>query len=423
MTEPFSALAFLIVAGWVVAASAVGAETALQVLDPLRLRELLDRSPQGKRHLRWLDRSALAYLSRLVSLRVMAEIAAISGTVFLARSLGSGLGATTSDLWGGGLGGVLLVMTETLGTVLGRRHPEWFLQTLAWPLNLSLSVVGWLGALAAESIVHALARWGPALVRGEGWMALAVSREDLHLLFQRAARSGTVELSEGSMLRGILATQTQTVGDVMTPAESIVSAREDTSLDDLVETIAQSGFTRIPLHRGNLDELVGIVHATDLFRFRDPERRVPLEAVRQPPRVPENTALPSMLTRFQASQTHLALVTAEGSPSIVGLVTMEDILEAVVGEIEDEHDPRDNPIQKLSRDTYVIDASVGVQELREALRLSLPEGDYDTLGGFLLSLFRRIPAAGEEWILEDVHLSVLEADSQKITRVRARLLR
>ena len=236
--------------------------------------------------------------------------------------------------------------------------------------------------------------------------------------------AGDLSPIERQMLRNLLHFGERDAGDIGVPRADIVAVAEDVTFEELVRLFAEAGHSRLPVYRENLDTVVGMVHVKDLFTILatgapPPETIAPL--IRQPLYVPQSMGALDLLARMQSSRTHLAIVLDEYSGT-EGLITIEDLVEEIVGEIEDEHD--DAPIALLTPledGIWEADARAELEDVAELVdaRLAEVEEDIDTLGGLAFVLAGHVPQQGEclehesGWKLE-----VLEADSRRVSRLR-----
>jgi len=235
--------------------------------------------------------------------------------------------------------------------------------------------------------------------------------------------AGDLSAAERQMLRNLLHFGEQTAGDICVTRGDIMAVRSDISFDDLVRAFVDAGHSRLPVYGESLDEVIGMVHIKDLFLVSvDPSLDRSLKALmREPLFVPESMGVIELLARMRADRIHLAIVVDEFGGT-EGLVTIEDVVEEIVGEIEDEHDDAEAAmLTMLDEGLWEADARIEIEELAEAVdpRLSSDEDEVDTLGGLIFLLAGHIPAKGEcvthpsGWKLETV-----ESDPRRIIRVR-----
>jgi putative hemolysin len=235
---------------------------------------------------------------------------------------------------------------------------------------------------------------------------------------------GAVDEDQKEMIRSVFEFHETTVGEIMTPRTDIVAIPTDATFEQARETIVGAGHSRLPVYEKSLDHIVGVLYAKDLLRLRAGEPFDVTAIMRSAPYVPESKTLDALLQEFRTTKVQIAIVLDEYGGT-AGLATIEDILEEIVGEIDDEYDQQAPPaILRIDSDTLELDARVHVSELNEELGIALPEGqDYDTVGGFLFSAMGKIPVRGEELIRDNVHFRVLDAEPRKINRIRVRVLR
>jgi magnesium and cobalt transporter len=239
-----------------------------------------------------------------------------------------------------------------------------------------------------------------------------------------AAAKGDLSPVERQMLRNLLHFGERTAGDIGVPRADIIAVPETIAFAELVAAFADAGHSRLPVYRESLDEVIGMVHVKDVFAILAAGAAAPAtiaDLIRQPRYVPESMGVLDLLAEMRATRTHLAIVLDEYSGT-EGLVTIEDIVEEIVGDIEDEHDEESTAlIQPLPGGLWEADARAELEDIAEAIdpRLAEIEEDVDTIGGLASVLAGRVPQVGETvahasgWTLE-----VIGADTRRVTRLR-----
>jgi len=233
-----------------------------------------------------------------------------------------------------------------------------------------------------------------------------------------AQRDGELRGEESAMLLNVLRLSRRQVTEIMIPRTDIVCAPVDSSIEEMSLLIAESGHSRIPVYRKNRDNIVGIVHAKDVLRAvtqaGDAPPAVLAETMRAPLFIPETKNVYDMLQVFRTNKIHLAIALDEyGGTS--GLVTFEDVLEEIVGEIEDEYDtPRPEDIQVLEDGSILVSGRTPLDELDERLGLALTSTQVETVSGFLCELAGRVPDPQEAFTIDGHTLTVKEADAKQI---------
>lgn len=232
--------------------------------------------------------------------------------------------------------------------------------------------------------------------------------------------SGEVEESKRKMIRGIMELSELYAREIMIPRVDIVAISIDTSIKESVSIASQAGHSRIPVYDKTIDQIVGILYVKDLLDFiiADKRRKFDLSRiVHKPLFIPETMPLDELLVDFKKKRQHLAIVVDEYG-GIAGIVTMEDILEQIVGDINDEFDEQEAPeIVKISDYVYEVDSRMSISDLQEELSIHLPEEEFDTIGGLVYDLFGRIPAKNDKTNYNDITFTIKQIEGTKINRI------
>ncbi len=267
--------------------------------------------------------------------------------------------------------------------------------------------------------------WGANMVVG-GALALFgrrrtstrqfVSREELKLLLQMEPQEADVTTSEAEMIDKIFDLGETAVREVMVPMVDVVALPETATPDDTVRLISERGFSRIPVFADRILNVVGVVTAMDLLR-RGAQAADVRALMRPATYVPETKRIDELLTEMQKARVQLVVVVDEYGAA-VGIVTIEDIVEQIVGEIQDEHDRTPDSVERLPDGSYRVAGRATIDELNEALEWDLPKGDFETVAGLALATVHRIPLVGEVFQVGRYAFTVLEADSRRVLTVR-----
>jgi CBS domain containing-hemolysin-like protein len=403
-------LAWLALACLLVTAFFSAAEMSFIAANRLRLRHLAEDG----------HRVAAAYLdafrnpARVLSTAMMgvtvAHIVASSATTFaLIPLVGGTLAALLSTVV---LTPVMLVFGEIIPKAVAR---EWATRLI---LRLYRPLV-WASVLLApfvtfsQTVVSLLLR----LVGGsQPNVRHFVSREELKHLLQMEPGEANVTTQEAEMIDNIFDLGETTVREVMVPLVDVAALAETASPMDAVALIQQRGFSRLPIHAERETHVTGVVTAMDLLRHGAGGGTLG-EIMRQPVFVPESKRIDDLLREMQKERVHLAVVVDEYGGA-TGIVTLEDIVEQIVGEIQDEHDRTPTSVDRLPDGSFWVAARTNVDELNEALDWTLPKRDYETIAGLVLSTLGRIPRTGEEFQVPGYTITVLEADSRRVVAVK-----
>ena len=245
------------------------------------------------------------------------------------------------------------------------------------------------------------------------------SEEEVRYLIREGASKGVFEEVEEELVHNVFEFADMTVREIMVPRINIQALPISTPPDELLERAAAIGHSRIPVYRESVEHVVGIVTLRDLLRAAAQRRPPSLSEVMRPPVfVPEAARISSVLRDFQRRRQHLSLVVDEYG-GVVGLVSIEDILEEIVGEIRDEGEPAPSYVTRLDDGAYVVDASAPVRDVREMLGLRIPDSpDYTTIAGLVMHAMQKVPTPGASVVLAGHSWTVVDVDGPRITRVK-----
>ncbi|MCP4592628.1 MAG: HlyC/CorC family transporter [bacterium] len=250
-----------------------------------------------------------------------------------------------------------------------------------------------------------------------------MEQEILNVVSEGEAR-GVVDEEEREMIESIIELRDARVDSIMTPRTDINAVQKEVSFAELREIIHDKGHSRVPVYGDTVDDIIGVIYAKDLLQVDDPQTFTATGVMRNPIYIPESKQTRELLHEFQEGKGHMAIVLDEYGGT-AGLVTIEDILEEVVGEIVDEYEEQESaPLVRIDDSTVDVDARMRIDELNDELSLELPESeDYETIGGFVFSSLGKIPQAGEECAHANVTIRVTDVGPRKINRVRMHVTR
>ncbi len=234
-------------------------------------------------------------------------------------------------------------------------------------------------------------------------------------------RHGAVDEEEREMIESVIELGDKHVGEIMTPRTEVIAIDCRADLREVKATISKEGHSRIPVYEDTIDNVLGVLYAKDLLQLGEGDSFDARRVMRKAPFVPETKLLRDLLHEFQESKVHIAVVLDEYGGT-AGLVTIEDILEELVGEITDEYEPPEpEPIIRIDEHTVEVDARAHIDELNHELKIGLPDDEgYETVGGFVFSTLGKIPATGEQFQHADLTITIVDAEERKINRVRLR---
>ena len=250
----------------------------------------------------------------------------------------------------------------------------------------------------------------------------AVTEEEIREWIEVGKEEGTIEQEEREMLYSVLEFGDTIAREIMTPRVDVALVEDTDSLESALRLFNETGFSRIPVYREQVDNIIGVLNVKDVFSaLMSGNKNIPIKDVMYDPfLVPETKKIDDLLKELQVRKVQMAVVLDEYS-SFVGIVTVEDILEELVGDILDEFDKEEPEIQKVSEGIYVVDATVWVEDLNDELDISLPMHEsYETIGGLLIDRLGHIPHPGESVYIQESHVTlvVLQMLSRRIVKVK-----
>ncbi len=314
----------------------------------------------------------------------------------------------------------LIVLGEMTPKALALQSAERFALAFARPVDLLFQVLRpfvWILRRLTGAVTHILRAGGPAPTGHH----VIYTEEELKVILESSKKQGVLEPSEEELIRSVFEFTDTTVEEVMRPKPDMEMVPEDVSTNRLLHLMADTGRSRYPVHRkGDEDQIIGIVHVKDVLEqtlVGDEGIAFDVRAVmRRPLFVPENRRLPDLLATLRRENTHMAIVITEFG-NVAGLVTLEDIVEELVGEIHDEFDEPEKRFEQVSENLIVVNGMVPIGEFNERLGVNLPREDYGTVGGYLFGRLGRPPRVGDEIREEGLILRVQAVDGFRVTRI------
>jgi len=396
---------------WMAAGTAALAESALQFASWAKLEEDLDGNGARRRYARYLEggRSLSAFC---VLVRIVCSTAFVALVALRAAAEGSVPGAI-------GAAAALLIFAELLGRVIGRKWSTAALMALLpalYHLSAPLRAAHWRGR-------HG--RGGDA--EADEPEVVEAAREEIRVAIEDGTTEGALDEDEKDMIEGILRFGDVRVSEIMTPRTEIESMDADMPLAAAIRTLEGFRHSRIPVRDGTMDDIVGMAYVKDLLTAAQGGGNGVLtlrDVTREPFFIPETKTVSRLLREFQRRHVQIGIVLDEYG-GVSGLVTVEDIMEEIVGEIEDEYDAEDheNRIRTGPAGGLDVDARVHIDELNAEFDLGIPEDeDYDTVGGYAAALFGRVPSPGEEMRSDGLLVRILESHQRRVERVLIRRL-
>jgi CBS domain containing-hemolysin-like protein len=346
----------------------------------------------------------------------------------LVRPVLTGMGFSDGFASGGSLAIALLIATS-LSMILGEMVPKNL--AIARPLQTARAVAGyhsrfstlfrWLITLMNNSANFLVRKFG---VEPQEELRSARSPQELGSIVRSSAESGTLDTSTAELLDRSLRFGGRTADEVMTPRVQLESLTVDQTVNDLVEISRRTGFSRFPVYTEDLDDVQGAVHIKQAFTIpRDQRSTVKIGSVMRPvPTVPESLPGDSLLNRLRDSRFQLAIVVDEYGGT-AGLVTLEDVVEEIIGDVRDEHDEREAPAsQRLGADSWMVSGQLRADEIRDVTGFRMPDGDYETIAGLILERLGKIPSPDDWTDVDGWRLTVTAMDHHRIAELNVHRL-
>src|SRR6476661_7477750 len=271
----------------------------------------------------------------------------------------------------------------------------------------------WALRRSTDGVLHVLGLEPPSAEREP------LSEAELRMLLSRSSEQGEIEHEEQQMIDKVFVFGDKDVADVMVPRPEVVAVSAELPPEQALAAVLESPYTRYPVYRESLDDVVGVLHVRDLFSAMHDRglAAVRLEEIVRPAYiVPETKDLASLLQEFRKTNNHFAVVVDEYG-GMAGICTLEDLLEEIVGEIEDEFDVAEIQIEQIDDDTYRLDGMLSLDEFNARFGAELPDDDYHTLAGFVFGQLGRAPQPGDDVMFDGMRFDVLDVDGNRIERV------
>jgi len=402
----------ILVVSLILCATASAAETALTSISRIKLRNLVEEGDVKAAEIENLLTNPNVFLSTILVINSVAVIVASSMATVLALRFSETLGELISTVL---ISLVVLIFCEITpktaavqnpirwARVLVRpvRNAAWLLRPIVWSLS---AVTNFFVRLIGGQIKHR----GPF-----------VTEEELRLLVSVGEEEGVLEEEETEMIHSIFEFADTTVREVMVPRIDMVTLEADATVDEAVDLALQAGFSRIPVYKESIDDIIGVLYTKDMLKqLREDHNTLPIrDLVRPAYFVPETKKLDDLLREIRQKRVHMVIVVDEYG-SVAGLVTIEDLVEEIVGDIQDEYDREEKLYEKVSENEYIFDAKINIDEFNELMDTKLDNTGYETLGGFLYAQLDKIPVVGDTIKFNNLTFTVLTTRGRRITQVR-----
>ena len=386
------------------------AQASMVYIDRARLRHMLEEgTPRANALMRLLDEPT-STLSTVLVVYTLALCLAAGMAFWFDLDLWFSNGPLVAVV-AGVLALLVLLLAQFVGRVVAVARPETVALTFVRPVEVLARVF-----FIVLMPLNALERWVSGLLGVQQGLTAADAEDRLRHLVEG---NTDLEEDEREMIASVIELGEQPVREVMVPRIDIVATPERSTVRDALDSIVESGHSRIPIFDGSIDNVTGVVYAKDLLKFlRDGLQTAPVQPLaREPYYVPETKKVDELLHEMQQRHVHLAIVIDEYGGT-AGLITIEDLIEEIVGEIQDEYDVEEALIEEVSDQEALFDARVSIRDVNDTLDLDIEDEDFDTLGGLLYHELGKVPTVGDEVRVDGALVKVLTTTGRRVRKVR-----
>ncbi len=386
-----------------------GSETALLALDKLRVRFLQQKQHPGADKLAALLESPDRLLSGILVGNNLVNIAAsVIATGLCVSYFGEGGELLTVLI----LTPVLLIFSEVCPKTYAAQYPEKMSFLVLNPIRFVVFVLA-----PVIFVVSSISRVMTSFIRKKDAETLSVSEDEIKAMIEVGEESGVVAAEQRRMLHGIFELSETRVRDIMIPRTEIVGIEGATLFEEVLSITRSARHSRFPVYHDDLDTIIGVIHSKNILDCVDCTNSFSLKDLcREPYYVPEAMRIGVLLQSFRKRREHLAIVVDEYG-GVEGIVTLEDVVEEIVGDIQDESDQEELDFRKLGKGHYLIDAAMPLREVNRRFKLTLPEEHVTTLAGHLLQVLGKIPAEGDCFEEENLLFRVKRMEDRRIEEI------
>ena len=385
-------------------------ETAFSSLNKTRLRALAEKGSQRAAQTLRLSEDYDRLLSTILVGNNVVNLAASSISTLLFLGLLPDIGATVSTIV---ITVVVLIFGEISPKSLAKENPEKFAM-LSTPV---IRVLIWV----MTPVNFLFAQWKKLLSRlFKGDDRRKMTQDELLMLVEEVAQDGSLEEHEGDLLRSAIEFSERDAEDILTPRSDLEAVPVSASKEEVARVFSESRYSRLPVYDGSVDNIVGVLHQKDFYNGTGVSPRPLTELMKEPVYVPQSVKINDLLRVLQKHKAHVAVVSDEYGGTL-GIVTMEDILEELVGDIWDEHDEVVEQFRKVGEDTYRVLCSTDLYELDRFFQLDV-KSDCTSISGWVMEQLGRIPEVGDRFAYEDLQVTVTETDHHRVMEVEIQRL-
>ncbi|MCX8095237.1 MAG: hemolysin family protein [Caldisericia bacterium] len=308
---------------------------------------------------------------------------------------------------------IIVIFAELLPKTISTYNPESYILKVQPFLSLISYILKPFSYITNYLISLSLKFFGKNLKKTRSF-----DEEELRIFLSMSSENGTIEEEEKELIESIIEFHDKPVYEVMIPRVDVTILPVDSKIESIIETINKTGHSRIPIYEANIDNIIGILHAKDLLKIAFNNKNINIRDLLHPTiYVPDTKKTSELFKEMQKKKIHMAIVIDEFG-GFEGIVTMEDLLEEIVGEIQDEYDLEEVPFKKLSNKEIIFDAKISIEDAEEIIGVELPHEDYETLGGLFLDLLGHIPTKGESIEYKSLKFIAIEVKGNRIVKIK-----
>ena len=389
------------------------AETALTSVSRVQLKNLIEEGDQRAMKIDHLLAEPKRYLTTILIVNSVAVIIAATMATVLALRFWPRWGVLLSILI---ISLIVLIFCEITPKTAAIQNPLRWARVLIGPVRATAWLLQPL-VLLLSGITNVFVR----LLGGEVKRSPFVTEEELRMLLTVGEEEGVLEEEETEMIHSIFEFADTTVREVMVPRIDMITLPSDATVNEAVDLAMQGGFSRIPVYEAEvgMDEIIGVLYTKDMLRqLREEHNTLPIRNLVRPAYfVPETKKLDDLLHEIRQKRVHMVIVVDEYG-SVAGLVTIEDLVEEIVGDIQDEYDHEEILYEQVKEDEYIFDAKISIYDFNQIMNMDLDDRDYETLGGFVYAQLDKIPVAGDTVTYDGLTLTVLATRGRRILKIR-----
>jgi len=396
----------------ILAALASAAETSLTSANRIKIKNMAEEGDVAARKVEKLLQDPNSFLTTILVVNSVALIVASTLATGLALRFSQSYGELISSLL---ISVIVLIFCEIAPKTAAVQNPERFARALvnpvrgaSWILRPVIAVLSAVTTFLIRILGGQVRRRGPFL-----------TEDELRLMVTVGEQEGVLEEEETEMIHSIFELSDTPVREIMVPRIDMVMIEASTTVDEAVDLALEAGLSRIPVYEGTIDNIIGVLYAKDLLlQLRTGHEDAQLRDIVRPAYfVPESKKLDDLLHELQSQHVHMAIVVDEYG-SVAGLVTIEDLVEEIIGDIQDEYDKEELLFVQNGPNEYIINAKMSISDLNELLGTRLEAEDYETLGGLVYTQLDKIPTVGDVVHYDDLTITVLATKGRRITQVK-----